>query len=125
MCTLIYLGCGLLMVTSVLVYFINEEQHPQAIKYVDPCIALVSIGLIILTSFSLIKRLAIVLLQSMPQSLKNVDKLEEDILRNHHGDILGIHEFHIWSLMHGQIVANLHVTFRNAEVTYKNICLKT
>ena len=57
---------GLLIVTSVSVYLIGEDLHPEAIKYVDPCIALVSIGLIIFTSLSLIKKLAIVLLQSLP-----------------------------------------------------------
>ena len=40
--------------------------NPRAIKYVDPCIAMVSIGLIIFTSLSLIKKLAVVLLQSLP-----------------------------------------------------------
>ena len=32
---------------------------------------------------------------------------------------MGFHEFHIWSLMHGQIVANLHATFKNTEAYIK------
>lgn len=110
---------GLLMVTSVSVYFIDEDQHPRAIKYVDPCIAMVSIGLIIFTSLSLIKKLAIVLLQSLPTSMDSIEKLKEDILQTYQEEILGIHEFHLWSLMHGQIVANLHVTFKNTEAYIK------
>ena len=110
---------GLLMVTSVSVYFIDEDQHPEAIKYVDPCIALVSIGLIIFTSLSLIKRLAIVLLQSMPTSMDNIEKLKGDILQTYEEEIVGIHEFHLWSIMHGQIVTNLHVSFKNIEAYIK------
>jgi len=110
---------GLLMVTSVSVYFIDEKQHPRAIKYVDPCIAMVSIGLIIFTSLSLIKKLAVVLLQSLPTSMDSIEKLKEDILQTYQEEILGIHEFHLWSLMHGQIVANLHVTFKNTEAYIK------
>ena len=48
--------------------------------------------------------------------MDSIEKLKEDILQTYKEEILGIHEFHLWSLMHGQIVANLHVTFRNTEV---------
>ena len=52
----------------------------------------------------------------LPTSMDSIEKLKEDILQTYKEEILGIHEFHLWSLMHGQIVANLHVTFRNTEV---------
>ena len=52
--------------------------------------------------------------------MNNIEKLKEDILQTYQEEILGIHEFHLWSLMHGQIVANLHVTFKNTEVHMYN-----
>ena len=110
-------GCALLMVTSGLVFFINEDRYPRAIKFVDPAIALVSIAFIIMASLSLTKRLALVLLQGTPDCL-NVEHLKDEMLKLCSSeDLLGIHEFHIWNLMHGQIVANLHVTYKNKEVS--------
>ena len=99
------------MLTSGLVYFINEERHPRAIKFVDPCIALVSIGIIIVTSGALIKRLAMILLQCAPI---NVAKLKQEIKEDF--PQINVHDFHLWSLMHGEIVGNLHATYTDTQV---------
>ena len=104
------------MVTCILVYFIDEEKFPEAIKYIDPSLALLSIVLILLTSFSLMKTLCIVLFLSKPYKWDIANTLTKEILETYKGDIVGIHEFHIWSLMHGSIVATLHVTYKNTEV---------
>ena len=53
------------MITSSLVYFIDEKTYPQAIKLVDPCLALAAIGIVIVTSIDLGKRLALILLQGI------------------------------------------------------------
>ena len=62
------------------------------------------------------KRLGIVLLQSLPSTIDNVEKLKNEIFENYPEEVIGIHEFHLWSLMHGQVVANLHVSYRDTEV---------
>jgi len=112
-------SCGLLMVTCISVYFIDEEKFPEAIKYIDPSIALFSILLILITSYTLLKTLSIVLLQSKPYKWDIANTLTKEILETYKGDIVGIHEFHIWSLMHGSIVATLHVTYKNTEAYIK------
>ena len=106
-------GCLLLMVTCGLVFFVNEKDHPEAIKYIDPCISIVSILITVLTSWPLSHKLATILLQNSPV---DVQKLKREILFTF-PQIFSIHEFHTWSLMHGQIVANLHVTYKNFEVS--------
>ena len=109
----ISLGCGLLMVTTALVFFINEDRHPEAIKYIDPCISLLSILIIVITSWPLSHKLATILLQNSPV---DVQKLKAEILFTF-PQIFSVHEFHTWSLMHGQIVANLHVTYQSFDVS--------
>lgn len=104
------------MLTSILVHFIDETVHEEAIKFVDPCIALASIGIIVVSSLPLGKRLAMILLLGTPDRLADVKKLSGDIVLRFHGDVLALHEFHIWSLMHSQVVATLHVTYRDYDV---------
>ena len=111
--SLFSLGCGLLMVTTVLVYFIDEDSHPEAIKYIDPCISLLSILIIVITSWPLSHKLATILPQNSPV---DVQKLKAEILFTF-PQIFSVHEFHTWSLMHGQIVANLHVTYQSFDVS--------
>ena len=102
-------GCVLLMLTCGLVFYINEQRHPEAIKYIDPCISLLSIFIVMVTSWPLSHKLAQILLQNSPV---DVQKLKREILFTF-PQIFSVHEFHTWSLMHGQIVANLHVTYEN------------
>ena len=101
------------MVTTALVFFINEDRHPEAIKYIDPCISLLSILIIVITSWPLSHKLATILLQNSPV---DVQKLKAEILFTF-PQIFSVHEFHTWSLMHGQIVANLHVTYQSFDVS--------
>ena len=110
------------MITSILVHFIDETVHEEAIKFVDPCIALASIGIIVLSSLPLGKRLAMILLLGSPDQT-DVQKLSRDIVLKFPGDVLALHEFHVWSLMHSQVVATLHVTYKDIDVILpKKIC---
>ena len=56
-------GCVILMIVSALVYLIDENLYPNAIKFVDPVLALTSIIIVILTSVNLFKELSLILLQ--------------------------------------------------------------
>ena len=51
------------MIVSALVYLIDENLYPNAIKFVDPVLALTSIIIVILTSVNLFKELSLILLQ--------------------------------------------------------------
>ena len=53
----------ILMVTCALVYLIDEKLYPNALKFVDPILALTSIIIVMLTSIKLSKKLGLTLLQ--------------------------------------------------------------
>ena len=53
----------ILMVTCALVYLIDEKLYPNALKFVDPILALTSIIIVMLTSINLSKKLGLTLLQ--------------------------------------------------------------
>jgi Co/Zn/Cd efflux system component len=60
------------MVTSLVVFFVDEEAHPNVVKYVDPVIAIGSIVLIIAASVPIIRRSCDILLQTIPDHLVNL-----------------------------------------------------
>ena len=64
-------GCVILMIVSALVYLIDENLYPNAIKFVDPVLALTSIIIIIFTNVNLFKELSLILLQGRTCNVKN------------------------------------------------------
>ena len=67
-------GCVILMIVSALVYLIDENLYPNAIKFVDPVLALTSIIIIIFTSVNLFKELSLILLQGRTHTCENIIK---------------------------------------------------
>jgi Co/Zn/Cd efflux system component len=57
------------MGTSLVVYFVDEDLHPNVVKFVDPIVAIVSIIAVILASVPIIKRSCHILLQTIPDHL--------------------------------------------------------
>jgi Co/Zn/Cd efflux system component len=57
------------MATSLVVYFVDPDLHPNVVKYVDPLIAILSILLIIVASVPTIRRSCDILLQTIPDHL--------------------------------------------------------
>ncbi len=104
------------MVTSVLVLLVDEDEYPNAIKYIDPCVALASIALIVMSSVPLGQRVSGILFQSFPDHM-SVAKLKQDIMLNFDEDVADIHEFHVWSLDHSEVVGTAHVIYTNQEVS--------
>ena len=64
----------ILMVTCALVYLIDEEAYPNAVKFIDPILALSSIIITIWTSIGLSKKLGLTLLQGEYTFIKCVQK---------------------------------------------------
>ena len=128
------------MIVSALVYLIDKNLYPNAIKFVDPVLALTSIIIIIFTSVNLFKELSLILLQGrththvkillkiiyvyifynfivgIPKSLPNIEDLKEGILEKCPTTVVNVHEFHIWCLEPNQILCSLHVTYNDFEV---------
>ena len=111
------------MIVCGWVYTIDENAYPQAIKFVDPCFALLSISICILTSTKLIKDLSVMLLQGVPTNLPKIEDIEKSILEKCATYVINVHEVHIWSLDPNRIMGSLHVTYNNFEVCLKLIPL--
>ena len=55
--------------TSLVVYFVDEDTHPNVVKYVDPLVAIATIIIVIVASIPIIKRSCAILLQTIPDHL--------------------------------------------------------
>jgi len=105
----------ILMVTCALVYLIDEEAYPNAVKFIDPILALSSIIITIWTSIGLSKKLGLTLLQGVPSNLPSAEELKESIRNKFAQYVINIHELHIWNLEPNHILCSLHVTYENFE----------
>ena len=112
-------SCIILMIVCGCVYTIEENAYPNAIKFVDPCFALLSIFICILTSTKLIKTLAEMLLQGIPTNVPKTEDIKENILEQCATFIVNVHEVHIWRLDSNQIIGSLHVTYNDFDAYHK------
>ena len=92
----------------------KESFNVPDIKYIDPCMALLTIGILLITSGSLAKNSGLILLQTIPDIL-DVKELKEDILKTFPG-IVDVHEMHIWCLVPGDVTVTMHVIFKDHQV---------
>ena len=61
-----------LMVTSLVVFFVDEDSNPKVVRYVDPLIAITSIFVVIIASIPIIRRSCGILLQTIPDHLVSI-----------------------------------------------------
>merc|ERR1712228_80056 len=91
--------CFILIITSVLVYLIDQSSYPNAIKYLDPAMALLTIAFLIVTSIPIAKKTSLILLQSLPEEWDNVELLCKDLKETFVDQIVAMHEVHVWCLV--------------------------
>ena len=113
-------SCVILIIVSGWVYTIDRNAYPKAIKFVDPCFALLSITICIITSAKLIKTLAVMLLQGIPENVPKSEDIKAIILEKCAPYVNNVHEIHIWRLDTNQVIGSLHVTYNNFEA-YHNV----
>ena len=107
--------CFILIVTCSMVYLIDQEEYPNAPKYVDPLMALTTIAFLISSSIPLMKKTAFILLQSLPEEMENVDVLVKDLRDTFSPHVVSLHEFHVWCLVPSKIYATLHIVFKDED----------
>ena len=107
--------CFILVITCILIYLIDQEEYPNAPKYVDPLMALLTIVLLIITSIPMTRKASLILLQGIPDELDNVHVVCEDIKNVFSDYITSLHEVHVWCLVPNKVYATLHIVFRNEE----------
>jgi len=76
------------------------------VLYIDPISSLFIVGIILYTTFPLVKRCSMILLQSAPTDI-NVTNMELDVTKI--AGVVSVHDLHIWQLVDGMIIASVHV----------------
>ena len=109
--------CFILITTCLIVYFMDEKQYLHASKYVDPAMALLTIGFLIVSSVPLMKKSSLILLQSLPEEMENVEVLCNDLRKSFSESISALHEVHVWCLVPNKVYATLHIVFKD-EYSY-------
>ncbi|XP_013885277.1 zinc transporter 1a [Austrofundulus limnaeus] len=79
---------------------------PCWVLYMDPTLCLIMVGILLYTTYPLLKESALILLQTVPKQI-NMHKLNERLLSL--DGVLAIHELHIWQLAGSRIIATAHI----------------
>lgn len=91
----------------------GDSARRYWVNYLDPGASVVSVAIIMLSAWPLVKACSWILLQSSPAHL-DLSKLRRDILKVTH--IEGMHELHVWQLVDGLSIASVHVVVARAAV---------
>ncbi len=79
--------------------------------------ALVAITVFLGLSWPIAREATYILLQTVPAEMDtDAAGLKADLAKKFSSVMLGIHEFHVWSLVPGTNVATLHAKFASQEV---------
>ena len=107
--------CFILIITCLVVYSIDQSHHPNAPKYIDPIMAILTITFLIVSSVSMAKKASLILLQSLPEEMEDVEILCKDLKVTFPKCINDVHEVHVWALVPNEIYATLHILFKDEE----------
>uniref|UniRef100_A0A8P4KKM3 Solute carrier family 30 member 1 n=1 Tax=Dicentrarchus labrax TaxID=13489 RepID=A0A8P4KKM3_DICLA len=87
----------------------TDHQHfagPCWVLYLDPTLCIIMVGILLYTTYPLLKESALILLQTVPKQI-NMHRLNERLLGLE--GVLAIHELHIWQLAGSRIIATAHI----------------
>eukprot|EP01089_Gocevia_fonbrunei_P013702 TRINITY_DN3569_c0_g1_i1.p1 TRINITY_DN3569_c0_g1~~TRINITY_DN3569_c0_g1_i1.p1 ORF type:complete len:450 (-),score=75.88 TRINITY_DN3569_c0_g1_i1:66-1415(-) len=102
-----YLGdmisSALILIAGLLLHFFQDSTWAD---YMDPAASVLIVILILWTTFPLVKRCAIILLQSTPSEVE-MDSLRDSILGL--PGVESLHDLHVWQLVDGMIISSAHI----------------
>jgi len=102
-----YLGDAIssvfVLIAGALIQFFGGQKW---VLYIDPVSSLLIVGIILWTTLPLVKRCSMILLQSAPTDV-DVARLSTELSKIE--GIISLHDFHVWQLIDGMIIASLHV----------------
>lgn len=104
----------LVLGVGIIYYFSTEQSGPTRdnwVNYMDPAASIVSIMIIMVSVWPLIKACSWILLQSSPAHV-NLARLRRDILAI--PMVQGVHELHVWQLVDGVSIGSVHVVTDSA-----------
>ncbi|KAM4601434.1 zinc transporter 1a [Polymixia lowei] len=79
---------------------------PCWVLYLDPTLCIMMVGILLYTTYPLLKESALILLQTVPKQI-DMHRLNERLLGL--DGVLAIHELHIWQLAGSRIIATAHI----------------
>lgn len=83
-----------------------KSAGPCWVLYLDPTLCIIMVGILLYTTYPLLKESALILLQTVPKQI-NMHRLNEQLLSL--DGVLAIHELHIWQLAGSRIIATAHI----------------
>lgn len=84
----------------------DKFAGPCWVLYMDPTLCVIMVGILLYTTYPLLKESALILLQTVPKQI-NMHRLNERLLSL--DGVLAIHELHIWQLAGSRIIATAHI----------------
>lgn len=84
----------------------TNTAGPCWVLYLDPTLCIIMVGILLYTTYPLLKESALILLQTVPKQI-NMHRLNERLLSL--DGVLAIHELHIWQLAGSRIIATAHI----------------
>ena len=79
--------------------------------FVDPCLSLIMVILMMWNVWPLLLESALILLQTIPSHI-DIENLTRNLLENI-DEIIAVHEFHVWQLAGDRIIASVHIRCLN------------
>lgn len=79
---------------------------PCWVLYLDPTLCIMMVGVLLYTTYPLLKESALILLQTVPKQI-DMHRLNKRLLGL--DGVLAIHELHIWQLAGSRIIATAHI----------------
>ena len=89
----------------------SEKEYPNASKYVDPAMGLSTIAFLIVSSIPIMKKSSLILLQSLPEEMENVEVLCNDLKKRCPKASKPYMRFIFWCLVPNKVYATLHIVF--------------
>ncbi|XP_004083613.1 zinc transporter 1 [Oryzias latipes] len=84
----------------------DTKAGPCWVLYLDPTLCIIMVGILLYTTYPLLKESALILLQTVPKQI-NMHRLNERLLSL--DGVLAIHDLHIWQLAGSRIIATAHI----------------
>ncbi|XP_071384865.1 zinc transporter 1a isoform X1 [Centroberyx affinis] len=84
----------------------QKMSGPCWVLYLDPTLCIMMVGILLYTTYPLLKESALILLQTVPKQI-DMHLLNERLLSL--DGVLAIHELHIWQLAGSRIIATAHI----------------
>lgn len=79
---------------------------PCWVLYLDPTLCIIMVGILLYTTYPLLKESALILLQTVP---KQIDMHQLNSRLRELDGVLAVHELHIWQLAGSRIIATAHI----------------